>query len=119
MQAIHKEEKMTTIERLSAEHPTTQSRVTNAAELEALIARVKAAQQKYGGFTQKQPEYSRFVCLQSTLRVLQWCLLEIPNRRKRLQDLVRSGSNQQTLPCPRIHLSIVRHLRDMQHLKTC
>lgn len=57
MQTIRKEGKMTTIERFLAEHPTTQSGAGNEAELEALIARVKAAQQKYAGFTQKQVDH--------------------------------------------------------------
>jgi acetaldehyde dehydrogenase/alcohol dehydrogenase len=48
---------MTNLEALLAMNEEQQNRVTTAEELEALVARVKAAQQKFATFTQKQVDH--------------------------------------------------------------
>ena len=48
---------MTNLEALFAESATKGNRVTNAEELDALVARVKAAQQTFASFSQKQVDH--------------------------------------------------------------
>jgi acetaldehyde dehydrogenase/alcohol dehydrogenase len=51
------EERMTNLKGLAEMNEKPENRVTNEAELETLIARVKAAQLKYAAFTQKQVDH--------------------------------------------------------------
>jgi acetaldehyde dehydrogenase/alcohol dehydrogenase len=51
---MKKEESMTNLETFLADNQEQEKRVTNPEELDALVARVKAAQQKFASFSQKQ-----------------------------------------------------------------
>jgi acetaldehyde dehydrogenase/alcohol dehydrogenase len=51
---MKEEESMTNLDEFLAAHPASEQRVTTAEELNALVERVKIAQQKFAGFTQKQ-----------------------------------------------------------------
>ena len=54
---MNEEESMTNLEAFLSENQESHHQVTNSEELEALILRVKAAQQKFASFTQKQVDH--------------------------------------------------------------